>query len=258
MTSPNQLDNDFEYKCTLSAEYQKIALELLGEDESTRNQALDQFREWIQKHANIMNCRLGKNIYHNLLLKLEKFKLVLDTSFLLRFLRMKRFYVPNACEILERYLLFRHNNPQWTKNLDVRDPEFKRLILSGYCFPLLKKTRSGKPIIFYNMAKLESGQFNLTQMIRVTYIMLELAMSEEETQVTGCTHIGDDSGISLALIASWPISEVKDFMVAYTKSLPLRHNKFCIVDLPSYASGFMQLILTFVSEKMKGRFEVSI
>lgn len=65
MTSPhssvsNQLVKDFEYKCTLTPEYQKIALELLGEDESTRNQALEQFREWIKKHANIINCSLGE------------------------------------------------------------------------------------------------------------------------------------------------------------------------------------------------------
>lgn len=52
--------NDLEYKCTLNEEYQKIALDLLGEDESTRSQALEQFREWINKHTNITNCRLGK------------------------------------------------------------------------------------------------------------------------------------------------------------------------------------------------------
>lgn len=52
--------SDLEYKCTLNEKYQKIALDLLGEDESTRNQALEQFREWIQKHVNITNCRLGK------------------------------------------------------------------------------------------------------------------------------------------------------------------------------------------------------
>jgi len=170
---------------------------------------------------------------------------------------MRRFYVPDACQVLERYLLFRHNHPQWTKNLDVRDPELRKLILTGFCFPLLKKSVSGKPIIFYDMAKLDNGKFSFTQTIRVLYIMLELLISDEETQVTGCDHIADDSGLSLALLASWPMIEIKDFMVVYTKSLPIRHNKFCIVSLPSYASGFMQLILSFLSDKLRGRFEVS-
>lgn len=170
---------------------------------------------------------------------------------------MKRFYVPDACQVLERYLLFRHNNPEWTKNLDVRDPELRKLILAGFCFPLLGKSFTGKPILFYNMAKLDIGRFSFAQLVRVLYIMLELLMSDEETQVTGCNHIADDSGLSIPLIASWSIIEIKDFMVAYTKSLPIRHNKFCVVALPSYASGFMQIVLSCVSDKIRGRFEVS-
>lgn len=170
---------------------------------------------------------------------------------------MKRFYVPDACQVLERYLLFRHNNPKWTNNLDINDAELRESILSGICFPLLEKSRSGKPILFFNIGKFNPERMSFHQMVRVMYIMLELVISDEEAQVTGCNHIGDDSGLSMAIISAWPIQHLKEFMVSFTKALPIRHNSISIVELPSYANAFFQLLVSFTSDKMRSRFMVS-
>lgn len=171
---------------------------------------------------------------------------------------MKRFYVPDACQMLERYLLFRHNNPRWTSNLDVNDAELREIILSGICFPLLKKTRSGKPILFYNIGKFDPKKMSFDQMTRLMYVMMELIMCDEEAQVSGCNHIVDESGISMAVIASWPIQQVKEFVISFTKALPIRHNSIFIVELPSYANVFFQLMVSFATEKIRSRFMVSI
>ncbi|KAL6442245.1 hypothetical protein ACFW04_002485 [Cataglyphis niger] len=52
------VDED-EYVCTLSEETQKIAKEELREDKNTRDQALEQMRNWIKMNPRIQNCRLG-------------------------------------------------------------------------------------------------------------------------------------------------------------------------------------------------------
>lgn len=48
-----------EYVCQLSEGVKKTALEELREDENIRDQSLEQFREWINKHPNIKRCRTG-------------------------------------------------------------------------------------------------------------------------------------------------------------------------------------------------------
>uniref|UniRef100_A0A182PXA7 CRAL/TRIO N-terminal domain-containing protein n=1 Tax=Anopheles epiroticus TaxID=199890 RepID=A0A182PXA7_9DIPT len=61
--------------------YRKIAKEELREDDEIREQSLTQMREWIAKHPYIRKCRT-------------------DSSFLLRFLRFRKYSVPMVCETL--------------------------------------------------------------------------------------------------------------------------------------------------------------
>lgn len=98
-TTPETFD---PYVCNLSPKFKKIALDELREDDNIRGQALTQFREWIAKHPHIKKCRT-------------------DAVFLLRFLRTKKFSVPAACEMLQRYLTIRQLYPQWFKKLDIED-----------------------------------------------------------------------------------------------------------------------------------------
>lgn len=48
------------YECPLSSETQKMAKEELREDKNTRDQALEQMRDWIKMNPRIQNCRLGE------------------------------------------------------------------------------------------------------------------------------------------------------------------------------------------------------
>jgi len=58
------VDED-NYECTLSTETQKMAKMELREDKNTRDQALEQMRNWIKMNPRIENCRLGEAISSN-------------------------------------------------------------------------------------------------------------------------------------------------------------------------------------------------
>jgi hypothetical protein len=49
-----------KYECTLPRETQLVALKELRETKHTRDEALEQMRDWIRKNPRIANCRLGK------------------------------------------------------------------------------------------------------------------------------------------------------------------------------------------------------
>lgn len=50
------------YECALSQETQQIAKDELREDKNTRDQALEQIRNWIKMNPRIENSRLGERI----------------------------------------------------------------------------------------------------------------------------------------------------------------------------------------------------
>jgi hypothetical protein len=125
------------YKCSLSSEAQTIAKTELREDEQTREHALEQFREWIEKHPSITKCRT-------------------DAVFLLRFLRTKKFSLPLAEDMLERYLTIRQLYPDWFQNLDIDDPEIESIIDAGYLVPLLQRDYHGRKVILSCAGKLYS------------------------------------------------------------------------------------------------------
>lgn len=132
------------YECTLSKETQQISKEELREDKNTRDQALEQIRNWIKLNPRIQNCRLGETIfflffpsifalseiYRVQKLNYRDFRST-DARFLLRFLRCKKFNVPMAEEAIERYLLLRQVYHPAFNNLDITEPTMEELLSLG-------------------------------------------------------------------------------------------------------------------------------
>lgn len=104
-----------DYICTLSEATQKIAKEELRETESCRRHAIEAIREWAEKNPRIKSLRL-------------------DSNFILKFLRCKKFSLPMAKEMIERYLVLRHyvyDDMKIFQNLDVNLPVMQELLDLG-------------------------------------------------------------------------------------------------------------------------------
>lgn len=123
-TSNSKLDTENG----VSEKVQKIAKKELRENESAREQSLEQFRDWIKKNQDIANVRT-------------------DDSFLLRFLRAKKFSVPMAEQMLLKYLNLRHTFPAMIKKLDFLEPKVASLINNGYIFASPIRDSKGRRVI---------------------------------------------------------------------------------------------------------------
>lgn len=141
------------YKFKLSDELKAVAETELRETKSARDFGLKALRDWIKTNPRIIAVRLGKNrakkkmksdgsIYEvpslrhltnddNFIAHLHSHSHP-DSSFLLRFLRAKKFSVPITQEAIERYLLLRHSYEVVFTNLDMNLPNMKTLINLGY------------------------------------------------------------------------------------------------------------------------------
>lgn len=230
-TKPDEYDS---YQCNLTAKFKDIAKEELREDESLRSQSLSQFREWIAKHPNIKRCRT-------------------DAHFLLRFLRTKKYSVPVACELLEKYLTVRQLFPHWFQNLDINDPAIEEIIDSGYLFPLPDRDDQGRRIIFSCAAKFDANKFSSAQMARTHAMVVESLLDEQESQVVGYCYITDEAGLTMNHVSLWSLVDLKKISKCIQVSSPMRHKETHFINIPSFANKVIEFALSLTSEKLKKR-----
>jgi hypothetical protein len=103
-----------DYKFKLSKDLEEIAKDELRETEEVRQHAIQALRDWILKNPRIEKTRL-------------------DSNFLLRFLRFRKFSVPMAMEALERFLVLKNGTygRGWFNQIDIDKPSILKLIDDG-------------------------------------------------------------------------------------------------------------------------------
>ncbi|XP_059612955.1 clavesin-1 [Phlebotomus argentipes] len=222
------------YQCTVGEDFLRIAREQLREDDNIRSQALAQFREWIAKHPYIKKCRT-------------------DAVFLLRFLRTKKFSVPAACEMLEKYLTIRQLYPAWFRKLDIEDPAINEIVSAGYLVPLLQRDALGRQVIMSCAGKFDPHRYTSAQMARVHSLVCEALMDDEESQITGYNHINDESGLAMAHVSLWSLTDIRNMMRCIQNSTPMRHKETHFINLPHYGSKLIEFMMTILNEKLKKR-----
>jgi hypothetical protein len=212
----------------------KVAKKELREDKSTREQALQQMRDWLKKNYDVENVRT-------------------DDSFLLRFLRTKKFSVPMAQQQLLKYLNVRRVLRDYFTNLDIFSPGISHLINSGYIVPSPVRDKNGRRVIFYFVKKFDPTIVTSVDMGRAHVLTYETLVESQENQVLGILHVADFSGISTAHINSWNPTDFMRGVKWGEQSFPVRHKNFYLYNLPTVIKYVIDAVKAMVSAKIKER-----
>ncbi|XP_014481082.1 PREDICTED: rhophilin-2 [Dinoponera quadriceps] len=234
MVMEGQQDQEQEYKTTLDSEMLEIARLELREDDNTREQALEQFRHWLEKHPTIKKCRT-------------------NSLFLLRFLRTKKFSLPMAQEMLERYITFRQLYPDWFKKLDIEDPDLEAIIDSGYLVPLPKRDQHGRKVILSCAGRFDPYKFSSVHMARIHSMVMETLMDDEENQVRGYTYINDVSGLTMGHLSAWSLTDIRNILRCIQNGTPVRHKYTHLINIPGSVAKIIEFSISLLNDKLKAR-----
>lgn len=218
------------------SELTKIAEHELGETKSSRKKALKELRGWIVSEGSRLDC----------------LKDAPDT-FLLRFLRMQKSDVRKASHVLDNYVTFRTNTPEWFENLDIQDQRLSDLIRSGYLFVLPQRDSFGRRVVFSRAASLDASKFTAADVMRAHLLTFECLLFDEECQINGLTYIFDEQNTGWSHIAIWTPSEVTKAFTCSEKSIPLRHRQMNFIGLPWTMNLIFRFAKNLLSTKLRKR-----
>jgi len=214
----------------------KVAETELRENPKIRKRALRELRDWLKSQTDhISGCRS-------------------DNSFLLRFLRMKKFEVGDSIKVLDKYLKMRSQNPGWFNALDIREPKLNQLISDGYCFVLPQRDARGRRVVYSRAASMDANLYTAADVMRAHLLTFEALLEEEDVQVNGVTYVFDERDVNWSHISVWTPSEVSKAFSCCERALPLRHREIHFVNLPWTMSLVFQFAKSLLTQKLRERF----
>ncbi|ETN60445.1 hypothetical protein AND_007925 [Anopheles darlingi] len=226
-----------EYTFTLTELYRQIAKDELREDDAVRERSLTEMRQWIANNPHIRKCRT-------------------DAKFLLRFLRLRQFSVPMACEALERYLALRELYPGWYKNLDCKEASMKEIFKNGP-FSYLGQDGLGRAVVLVRFGRFDDQKFRPVQDGRFMALFMETLLEIEEVQIGGCQVFVDYAGCTVGTFEKWTTTELKIMMEAYSRSYPLRYGEIHAAHLSKFGRPVVDMFLSFANPKMREKIRIA-
>ncbi|XP_013136528.1 PREDICTED: alpha-tocopherol transfer protein-like [Papilio polytes] len=222
------------YECPLSSDTQAVALEELRETPNARSQALDALRKWLEQNPKFMAIRM-------------------DSVFLLRFLRTKKFSVPMAQEAIERYILLRQSWGIAFNQLDHTLPTMTEIIDLGYIFVSPYKDKAGRRVVIYRPGVFDPYKYTNQDMCRVMGICYETLMEDEESQVQGLVHFADGGGVGFPHLTLFTPKEAVRIVKNGERTIPLRHKEIYGVNVHPTIKFALDFGMGLISEKIRKR-----
>ncbi|CAK9799176.1 Retinaldehyde-binding protein 1 [Anthophora quadrimaculata] len=214
-------------------EAQAVALKELRETEENVREGLAALKKYLEE---------DKTLY---------FKT--DDDFLLIFLRPCKYYAKSAYELIKRVADFKEKNASLIDNLMPEDE--KPAILSTRMVNVLKnRDHKGRRVLLLNIGKTwDPSKITTDQMLRVLYLIHDLAILEPETQIFGAVVIMDFDGLAMKQVMGFTPSFSMKLLGFIQESMPLRLKEVHIVKQPFIFNMVWQMFKPFVKEKLKKR-----
>lgn len=207
------------------------------ENPTAKEQALTIMREWIQQNCDVKNIRQ-------------------DESFILRFLRHKKYSIPMAQQTLLKFLSLRRYYPEIFKNLDCDDPILRDILNNGYIVVSPVRDNKGRRVIIYNISKFNASKYNCWDMTRTHALVYDSLMEDSLDQMCGYVHVGDGNGVTGSHVTTWNPTDFARILKWGEQSFPMRHREFHCINVPSTLKYILDFAISKVTPKMAARVNI--
>lgn len=170
---------------------------------------------------------------------------------LLMFLRPCKFYPESAYAKIKHYYLFRLKNPVFYDKLlptTIKNPILKDILTVS---PL--RTQHGQRIFLIEVGKWNTKEVSLIELFRCVLLLVEIAVTEYRTQISGVEVIYDLEGLSIQHVYQMGPTFAKLAVQWAQECVPLRMKGHHVVNQPYIFNMLFALFKPFLSQKFRNR-----
>ncbi|XP_070533460.1 alpha-tocopherol transfer protein-like [Ptychodera flava] len=219
------------YQSSLSHELLEKAKKELNEDPSKTEQKLHDLRQMFKKRPDI------------------KFRT--DDTFLLRYLRVRKFNVERAYKTLVHYYEVRDQFKELYA--DYTPSDVVQQLKDQIHWILRSRDKDGRRVFIVRPGNWDLEKYSITPCLKTAMMLMELICEEEETQINGVVVIADYSGMSMKHVKQLNPIVVRKLADTIQNALPLRLKAIHYVNQPKIFDIIFGLFKPFFSEKMLKR-----
>jgi hypothetical protein len=227
----------------LSPESLEKAKKELNEVPEERKACIDRLRK------DALSSQEGKS--ENEVIPLERID---DDSFLLRFLRSKKFRHEDSLKKYLTYCEFRVTSPEIFNDLSF---DTVRYIYECEAFCVLEpRLRNGCKMIVFFPDRLDLNTVNFYHIMGAGFLLMDKLLEDPNNQVNGLMVVRDWTGVGFTdtlRLQLFMRKEMSKFVSLFQDAMPARFKAFWNFRAPWYISMLFKIISPFMSEKVNSR-----
>ncbi|GFQ71062.1 clavesin-1 [Trichonephila clavata] len=215
----------------LTPEIVKKAESELGETPEVRKKSLEALRKLIESE--------------------EEFQIPTEDSFLLRFLRSKKYDVKRSFKCLKIYYGLKSMYPEILNKVP---SDIKGLLEKNIVYLTMKRGYNAEGVLIFLIGDVDENVLNVEDIFRTGFLSADIGIDAEVSQVCGSSIIFDFKDVSLKKLAylSTPTT-ISLLPRGLQDAWPHRINGVHIVNEPPFFTFTFNMIKPMLSRKMKNR-----
>ncbi|XP_030757680.1 retinol-binding protein pinta-like [Sitophilus oryzae] len=224
------------YLSTLDDQTLRYVIDTLNESDENREKCLEEIRAWLRGDAAWLNART-------------------ETKHILPFLRGCKFNIEKTKTKMTNYYTMRRDRPEWFTNRNPLLPVLQELIRLGIFVPL-KHHHENQSVVLVRTAAHDPKKHQWNDIFKAGMMILDvMCMENEKAQIYGVIAIFDMTGIGFAHYRTMTPSLMKNAVFSW-QNYHVRPKKLEFVNSPTYINVALNIIKSFMTEKMRGRVKV--
>ena len=175
-----------------------------------------------------------------------------DDTFLLAFLRTRKYSIDATIKSIEKNFILRSQRPEWFEITPSSTEEMKAIIRSKYCYYLKELDSCGRKVLMMNAANMDVEKFSSNNIFNCAFIATASSLEYDVTQIIGFNLVLNYKNAPMVYFSKFTIAEIADW-VKSLEALPGRYKKFFVIGLPSFGNAFLNVAKLTMSEKQRDR-----
>lgn len=174
-----------------------------------------------------------------------------DDSFLIRFLRAKKYDVKRSLKCLKGYYGLKAKYPEM---LNKTPSEVKDVLEKNIYYVTMKRSYEGEGVLVIRVGELDENVLTVEDVIGAGFVSIDIGIDAEYSQICGSSLIFDFNNVTLKTVSTFATTKILSLLARGEQGAwPHRVNGVHMINEPAFLTVFFNIVKPMLSQKIRDR-----